>query len=142
MSSWLNGGKRSLKRYFRNLQRMLKELFGDSLPVFVAAGISRSAMSLIELASNTDEAATWITFVYAFFFMQILGITLILKMDRSSPSFAYYLHVVSETTGFAYKEFIVLIMLKWLFEHRLVAAAFASWVLILVKVAFRDDLLF
>ena len=60
MSSWLNGGR---SPGICNLQRMLKELFGDSLPVFVAAGISRSAMSLIELASNTDEAATWITFV-------------------------------------------------------------------------------
>lgn len=111
---------------------MLRELFKGSLPVFVAAAISRSSMSLIELASNTDTAAIWITFVYAFFFMQILGITLIIRADRSSPLFAYYLHVVSETTGFAYKEFLVLIMLKWLFERRLVAAAFGSWLLILV----------
>ena len=47
------------------------------------------------------------------------------QIHRSAPLFAYYLQVVSETTA-AYKEFVVLIMLKWLFEHKLVAAALGA----------------
>ena len=58
------GGRRGLKQYLRNLRR-IKELFEGSLPVFVAAAISRSSVILIELVSNTNATATWITFAYA-----------------------------------------------------------------------------
>ena len=118
-------------KYLRHVQRMIKELFGGSLPVFVAAAISRASMSLIELVSGDDAVATALTFVYAFFILQALGIGLILRYDHDKVLFPYFLHVVSETTGFAYKEFVVLIMLKWLFMHKLVAAAWASWLCIL-----------
>lgn len=122
----------SFRRYLAKCVRMVRELFGGSLPVFVAATISRAAMSFISLMADGDtQASIGITFVYAFCFLQILGIAITVRLDHSHVIFPYTLHVVTELTGFAWKEFVTIIMLKWLFEHKLAGAAIGAWLLII-----------
>lgn len=128
----MNECRASFRRYLAKCVRMVRELFGGSLPVFVAATISRAAMSFISLMANGDtQASIGITFVYAFCFLQTLGIAITVRCNHSHAIFPYTLHVVTELTGFAWKEFVTVIMLKWLFEHKLAGAAIGAWLLII-----------
>lgn len=122
----------SAKRYLKRGSRMVRELFGGSLPIFIASIISRAMMSFISLlAAGDTQVAISVTFIYAFCFLQTLGVAITVRVDHASIIFPYTLHVVTEVTGFAWKEFVTLIMLKWLFEHKLVGAAIGAWLLIL-----------
>ena len=120
---------------------LLKELFNNSLPVFVAATISRAATSVLALTSTDLTTLIWVTFGYSVLFVQTLGILVCTKSDHSADSFHYYMHVCSECAGFAWKEFVVLIMLKWLFVNKNIGYATGAW-LILVLCAFAGVYLF
>jgi len=111
---------------------LLKELFNNSLPVFVAATISRAMTSSIALLSEDLDLLIWVTFSYAFFLAQAIGITVAIRMDRSNISFNYFMNVCSECTGFAWKEFVTMIMLKWLFVNRDIGYAVGAWLLVVL----------
>ena len=109
---------------------LLCELFDNTLPVFVAATISRASTSIIELMSPTLSAAIGLTFVYAFCILQVIGMIVCTSFNHKSALFNYYLHVVTECTGFGWKEFVTLIMLRWLFIRKDIGAGFGAWLFI------------
>lgn len=109
---------------------LLCELFDNTLPVFVAATISRASTSIIELMSPTLSVAIGLTFVYAFCILQVIGIIVCTSFNHKSTLFNYYLHVVTECTGFGWKEFVTLILLRWLFIRKDIGAGFGAWLLI------------
>jgi uncharacterized membrane protein YjgN (DUF898 family) len=111
---------------------LLKELFNNSLPVFVAATISRAATSILALTSEDLTTLIWVTFAYSFLIVQTIGMMVATRCDHKSPTFTYYMHVCSECAGFAWKEYVVLIMLKWLFVNKNVAMASGAWFLLVI----------
>jgi len=122
-------GRSSYVVYDRFLS-LISSLFNNSLPVFVAAMISRASSSIIALTSTHLAVLIWVTFGYAFFCAQVMGIVVATKLNPSYISFHYFMHVCSECTGFAWKEYVVLIMLKWLFINKNVAVAAGAWALL------------
>ena len=114
---------------------MLKELASNALPVFVAASISRAMTGIVELSSTNLNVLIWAMFLYAFFGAQTCGFLVALFMDHSHINFRYFMTVCSECNGFAWKEFVVMIMLKWLFVNKDVGYAIGAWIL-LVACAF------
>ncbi len=132
----MNDSVSPARHRFRNrFLSLLKELFNNALPVFVAATISRGATSMLALTSTDLTTLIWITFAYGFFVVQAIGIAIATLMDHASDSFSYYMHVISECAGFAWKEYVALIMLKWLFVNKNVGMAAGAW-MILVFCAF------
>ncbi len=125
----MNSTHKSMKSRFWGL---LKELFSNSLPVFVAATISRAVTSSIALLSVDLNVLIWVTFCYAFFVAQAVGVSVAICMDHSSLNFNYYINVCSECTGFAWKEFVVMIMLKWLFVNKNMVYASGAWLMVLI----------
>jgi hypothetical protein len=109
---------------------MIKEVFDNSLPVFVAAMVSRASSSLIALSSENLTVLIWVQFVYAFFIAQFVGILVAAQMTPSYISFNYFMNLCSDCTSFAWKEFVVLIMLKWLFVNKNIAVACGAWLLL------------
>ena len=120
----------SSKSTTKHFWSLLKELFNNSLPVFVAATISRAVTSSIALFSNDLDVLIWVSFSYAFLVAQAVGVCVAITMDHSSLSFNYFMNVCSECTGFAWKEFVVMIMLKWLFVNRNMGYAVGAWLIV------------
>ena len=122
----------TIASYFDRVLILLKELFSNTLPVFVAASISRASSSLIALTSNDLSTLIAVQFLYAFCVVQFIGILIASTFDHKGVCFDYYMHVITECTGFAWKEFVVLVMLKWLFVIKNPGYAIGAWILIVI----------
>lgn len=122
------------------------ELIEASLPVFVAAGIAGSAADIIAVLGEEKENTECIlTLLYALF-MYFVGktITHYLLKDEETPSESplfttlreYKLtkllrHSFAELSGFAWKEFFIILCLKEIYLSDGFGASFGSWLLII-----------
>lgn len=122
------------------------ELIEASLPVFVAAGIAGSASDIIAVLGEEKENMECIlTLLYALF-MYIVGktVTYYLLMDEESPSQSPFFstlreyklskllrHSFAELSGFAWKEFFIILCLKEIYMSDGFGASFGSWLLII-----------
>ncbi len=127
--------ERNPSKHFR--KRHLKELFDGSLPVFVAAGISRAVVSIFDafVDHNNTRGEIIITMLYALFIAHTIGYLLALYLPSSYILFHYWFRIGIENAGFAWKQTATLIVLGWLYSSYPVGWSFLAWFLSLCGVA-------
>lgn len=130
-------------KYLVTLSRY--ELVEASLPVFIAAGISGSASGIIDVISEENEDVEIIlTLVYAltmYFVGKILTYYLLRDEANNSQSQPFTFlrkykfeklarHSLLELSGFAWREFFILLCLKEIYLLDGFGAAVGAWLLI------------
>jgi hypothetical protein len=134
------------KERFKFLVTVSKyELIESSLPVFVAAGVSGSAVAIIDVLSEDDENAKIVLVALYALFAYFVGklFTYILLRDEERPSSKFpfsvlrqykfsklFRHSLSELSGFAWKEFFIIFCLEEIFLKEGLGPTFGSWLLI------------
>lgn len=134
------------KKRLAYLQTVSKyELIEASLPVFVAAGVSGSAIAIIDVLGEESEDDKLIMIslygLFAYVVGKCLTYVLLLDEERKWNSFPYPLlrkykfsklfrHSLSELSGFAWKEFFIALCLEKIYMEEGLGPAFGSWLLI------------
>jgi hypothetical protein len=127
------------------------QILEASLPVFIAAGISNAASSIIEGIAgelkNEDISVLIIQFVIYASIVNITGkyITYLLLVDEKNISTnkffsvirkykmsKLFINVASENSGFAWKEFFVILALSYSYTDFGWGPGFATWILSVV----------
>jgi hypothetical protein len=127
------------------------QILEASLPVFIAAGISNAASSIIEgVASeseNEDISVEIIQFIIYACIVNIVGkgITYMLLVDEKDNSenkifsvirkykmSKLFISVVSENSGFAWKEFFVVLALNYSYTEFGWGPGFATWIISII----------
>jgi hypothetical protein len=111
-----------------------KSLLAGSFPVFVAATISAAVVAVIDVITEDDTAEIVLSFFYALGIAQMLGYWVIYNIPSTSPSFRYYYRVATENSAFAWKEFLVLIVLNKLIYGNGLDVAFGVYAGMLVVI--------
>ena len=146
---WIVGQPKRPPGYYARFKYLVTlsryELVEASLPVFIAAGISGSASGIIDVISEEDVDVEIILTLFYALTMYFVGKTLtyyLLKDEENNSQTALFTflrkykfeklarHSLLELSGFAWREFFILLCLKEVYLLDGFGAAFGAWLMI------------
>jgi hypothetical protein len=95
--------------YGSHFTQSFHALIKSSLPVFVAASLSRAALALIFLIPSTVPSIA-AAIMYALCCCHAIGTFVAVSLEANTPTHKYYISLATETTGFAWKECVMLLI--------------------------------
>jgi hypothetical protein len=124
----------------QRISKSLRILFSGSLPVFVAAVLTRAIEAIIGVICPTNDVtalAIVLSLFYSLFIAHIGGFLVTYNINPKSQLFSYYFNVATENAGFAWKMTVSLIISKYLFSMKNLPWVILVWFLeIIVAIIF------
>jgi hypothetical protein len=113
-----------------------KHLIRSTLPIFVAATISKAVSQFLEYVVGSGDIRDRIIveFVYTIFVAHIAGYLVALYVPYSNPLFDYYFTLATDNASFAWSSSITLVVLDKIYLAESLPLAFASWFCIVLAV--------
>jgi hypothetical protein len=149
LQSWkvyiLNGCTRMERKFL--IRQCTYVLITASIPVFIAAGISSFVTPIIEYIAhehgNVDAVETGLSFLYAIL-AYIIGKQLthlvkatelstpdswLIQRLKSEKTISILYGLFAENSAFAWKEFLIIFLLKYLYNEHAFGASFGGWLM-------------
>lgn len=124
-------------RVLKHHRNQWKILLRSTLPIFVAATISKAVSQFLEfiIGSGDIRDRIIVELFYTIFIAHVAGYLIAFFVPTSNVLFDYYLSLATDNASFAWSSTITLIILKYLYhDPATVWSALLVWILIIIVV--------
>lgn len=133
-----NKSKRKWKRslVLKHHRNHWKHLIRSTLPIFVAATISKAVSQFLEYVIGSGDIRDRIVveFIYTIFIAHVAGYLVALYVPYSNPLFDYYFTLATDNASFAWSSSITLVILEKIYLSESLPYALIAWALIVFAV--------
>lgn len=119
------------KVFIKHHQNHWGSLLRDTLPLFVAATISRAVTEVINAIDDSGhiQIQIFVMFLYSLLVAHVVGYAVNLYVPLEHSLANYYVDIANDNASFAWSTTITLITLNWLYKTERAGVAIAAWIL-------------